>query len=69
MLLNACNFYSLVTYWGGEAVQKSYKGNTNTMFHLAIFHFHTGFPADGTAIYDIVLIANKGLTYNGWFNI
>lgn len=52
-----------------KAVHKSYRGNTNTMFHLTIFHFCKGFPGDGTAIYGTVLIANKGQTYNGWFNI
>jgi hypothetical protein len=42
-----------------KAVHKSYRGNTYTMLHLAIFHFLIGFPGDGTAIYDFVLIANK----------
>jgi len=51
-----------------KAVHKSHRGNTNTMFHLATFHFHKGFPGDGTAVYD-VLIANNGPTCNGWFNI
>jgi hypothetical protein len=52
-----------------KAVRKSYRGNTNTSFHLAKFLFRKGIPGDGTAIYDIVLIANKGPNYNGWFNI
>jgi hypothetical protein len=52
-----------------KVVHKSYRGNTNTLFYLATFHFHKGFPVDGTAVYDIVLIANNGPTYNGWFNI
>jgi hypothetical protein len=56
-------------YTEKNTVHKSYRGNTNTLFHLAIFHFHNGFPVDGTAIYDTVLTANKGPTYNGWFNI
>jgi hypothetical protein len=52
-----------------KAAHQSYRGNTNTIFHLAALHFRTGFPGDGTAVYDIVLIANNGPTYNGWFNI
>lgn len=60
----------LITYiLKKKSFHKFYRWNTNTLFHLAIFHFRKGFLGTELIFHDIALTTNQDPTYNEQFDI